>query len=400
MCEVLWIDDEYKKQDSVISDAELSGIDITPFESHEEGISYLEANLDLIDAIILDAKVKDKKDDETTNLEGLRKSRDYINSLPINIRPPYFIFTGQPDYMDNDMFVESYGEPYKKATDNEKLFDDIKTAVEDRPNAKVRALYPKVFKLFKNGFIDKEYEKHLLKILRSINIDDLSFDDELYFNQIRQMLEVAMRQAKEAGLLHDECITDKNEVILKLSSIFLSGEEVRVLGIKCSKTHFPKIISNHVSEIIDITNVGSHADKDGKEQSEANLKEYRNRLNTPYLLYSLTFKLMDVLLWFSDYIKENDDTELNKSLWVDLNSKVEFSTDFDKKVTGKVLSIHHKGFSFLQPAGSVSSDDNIFIPPNVVSDFDLKEGFEVEGQIGEGRKGPEVKFIKILNKDG
>ena len=89
MCKVLWIDDEYKKQDTIISDAELSGINIIPFESHEEGINYLDANLDSIDAIILDAKVKDKKDDETTNLEGLRKSRDYINSLPIEVRPPY-----------------------------------------------------------------------------------------------------------------------------------------------------------------------------------------------------------------------------------------------------------------------------------------------------------------------
>ncbi|CAN0207531.1 unnamed protein product, partial [Chrysoparadoxa australica] len=97
MCNVLWIDDKYKTQDNVISDAELSGINIIPFESHEEGVNYLEANLDSIDAIILDAKVKDRKDDEVTNLKGLRKSRDYINSLPVDIRPPYFIFTGHPD---------------------------------------------------------------------------------------------------------------------------------------------------------------------------------------------------------------------------------------------------------------------------------------------------------------
>jgi len=121
-------------------------------------------------------------------------------------------------------------------------------------------------------------------------------------------------------------------------------------------------------------------------------------LNTPYLLYSLTFKLMDVLLWFYEYIKENNNIELNKAFWVDLNS--DNDSYFDERVTGKILNIHHKGFSFLQPLGSENSDDNIFVPPNVVSDFELREGYKVEGQIGDGRKGPEVKSVKILSKNG
>ncbi len=371
MCEVLWIDDEYKKQDAVISDAELSGINIIPFESHEEGIQYLEANLSSIDAIILDAKVKDKKDDETTNLEGLRKSRDYINSLPVDVRPPYFIFTGQPDYMGSDMFVESYGEPYKKATDNEKLFDHIKAAVKDRPNAKIRALYPKVFELFKNCFIDQQYEKHLLKILRSINEEDFAFDDEVYFNQLRQIIEGVFRKASEVGILHEKCISRKGEVKLTLSSLFLSGIEVKTLDIACKKEHFPKLISNHVREILDITNIGSHAEPEGKEQSEANLKDYRKMLNTPYLLYSLTFKLMDVLLWFSEYIKENNNIELNKSLWVDTTVAPEAAVSADQDwIQGTVTRIAENGWGTFIPNGSTES---ISIPPNMVRDHSIEE---------------------------
>lgn len=371
MCKVLWIDDEYKKQDTVISDAELSGINIIPFESHEEGINYLEANLDSIDAIILDAKVKDNKDDETTNLEGLRKSRDYINSLPIKIRPPYFIFTGQPDYMGSDMFIESYGEPYIKATDNEKLFDDIKVAVKDRPNAKIRALYPKFFELFKNGFIDQKYEKHLLKILRSINEEDFTFEDEVYFNQLRQMLEVAFRKASEVGILHEKCISDKGEVKLTLSSIFLSGIEVKALDIDCKEEHFPKLISNHVREILDITNIGSHSEPEGKEQSEANLRDYRKKLNTPYLLYALTFKLMDVLLWFSEYIKKNNNIELNKSLWVDTSTPTETTVSVEQNwIEGTVTRIAENGWGTFIPNGSTES---ISIPPNMVRDHSIEE---------------------------
>lgn len=74
---VLWIDDEYKKQESLIGDAEQDGIDIFPVESHEEGMEELEKNPNY-HAVILDAKVKHKKDDTVTNLNGLRASRDFL----------------------------------------------------------------------------------------------------------------------------------------------------------------------------------------------------------------------------------------------------------------------------------------------------------------------------------
>ena len=108
---VLWIDDEYKKQSDVIGDAEQDGIDIIPFESHEEGIEALMSNIKGFHAVILDAKVKKGRYDTVTGLSGLTASRDKL--IEINNQGTYlpsFIFTGQPDYMDNDMFSETYGE--------------------------------------------------------------------------------------------------------------------------------------------------------------------------------------------------------------------------------------------------------------------------------------------------
>lgn len=395
---VLYVEDMSK--DLFLDNAYEKKIDIVILKYYDDLISELSKKDHPWDAVILDAFGKCNEDDPKLGFSGLAKATKFLDSLKGDKSLPYFIYTGEDEKFGGEFndFSDTYEDYYEKGTEDEKLINDIKDVIEDQPNAIIRQRYPKVFKLFKEGFINNdEYEKNLIEILKSID-GDLEIDDELYFNQLRQMLEVAMRRANEVGILHNKCITVKNEVILKLSSIFLSGGKVSKLNIKCSRVHFPKIISDHVFDILDITNIGSHADKEGKEQSEANLKEYRKMLNTPYLLYSLTFKLMDVLLWFSEYIKENNNIELNKALWIDLDPVEKPNAIIKDEVRGTVLNIHEKGFSFLQPLGSTNSDENLFIPPNVVSDSNLQEGIEVEGEVGDGKQGPEIKSVKILRK--
>ena len=55
---ILWIDDDYKTQEDFISFAEQDGIDIYPFESHEEGMESLYNKPNFYHGVILDAKVK------------------------------------------------------------------------------------------------------------------------------------------------------------------------------------------------------------------------------------------------------------------------------------------------------------------------------------------------------
>ena len=59
---VLWIDDDCNTTgQDFIGQAEQDDVDITPFESHEEGMEYLEKHIHDFQAVILDAKVKHKK---------------------------------------------------------------------------------------------------------------------------------------------------------------------------------------------------------------------------------------------------------------------------------------------------------------------------------------------------
>jgi hypothetical protein len=371
---VLYVEDMPK--DLFLDNAYEENIDVVILKYYDDLIKELSMKDHPWDAVILDAFGKCNEDDPKLGFSGLSKATKFLDSLNGDKSIPYFIYTGEDEKFGGkyNEFSDTYEVYYEKGIGDEKLIKDIKKAIEDQPNAIIRQRYPKVFKLFKEGFVDnKEYEKNLINILKSID-NDLEIDDELYFNQLRQILEETMRRAYLIGLLHEKCLAhNESKVTLSYATRFLSGQRIDDLGIKSDKTHFPKIISDHVWSIITITNIGSHAEKEFKEQSEANLKEYRKMLNTPYLLYSLTFKLMDVLLWFSEYIKENDNIELNKSLWVDL-SETDVSSD-GKWIIGTVTRIAENGWGTFAPD---ESTETIGIPPSMVRDNSIEEYQKIE----------------------
>ena len=164
-------------------------------------------------------------------------------------------------------------------------------------------------------YLGKGTQARLLEILKSLKNPKDSFNDELYFIKLRMILESLFRSAKEYGLLHENCVSKEGNVNLTDSSLFLAGEPTRHLGVGCKKKHFPRIIADIVKSILFITGAAAHT-VDPQVEKNIDLKDYRYRINTPYLLYSLTFQLMDVLLWYKSYVEENPDKEINKSFWI------------------------------------------------------------------------------------
>ena len=184
---VLWIDDEYKPD--VIGDAEQDGIDLIPFESHEEGIEELLSNIDSYHAVVLDARVKKLKSDTTTGLDGLTASRDKL--IEINNKGkymPYFIFTGEPDYKDAVWFRQTFGDYFIKGQDNQRLFNSIKEKVQNKDEYIIQSEFKRIFDIC-DKYFDPEVRKHLTEVLCSVKKPNVIFDDKLYFGQIRIILE-------------------------------------------------------------------------------------------------------------------------------------------------------------------------------------------------------------------
>ena len=366
---VLWIDDDcntsYGRE--FIGQAEQDNVDITAFESHEEGILFLASNMINIHAVILDAKVKHKKNDTVTGLEGLRASRDRLIEINKNNYLPYFIFTGQPDYHANQMFKESFGEYYIKGVDNVRLITDLIEKVEKKEEYILQKKYKDVFEVCTDEYIGESCKKPLMQILKSINTVGEEFDDEIYFTQIRIVLEWFFRASNKIGLLHDACLPD-GKVNLIESSTFLAGVDTKYFNVKCSVAHLPKIIANNVKSIIDITGAASHT-TEADTKNNINLSNYRKCIRTSYLLYSLTYQLMDILIWYKQYLKNNSDIKYNKSLWQNIDN----NSNDGEWIKGELAEINDKGWGkFLSMDGTWS------IPPQMIKQSGFREGEELE----------------------
>ena len=163
---VLWIDDDYNTTGrNFIAMSEQYEVNIIAFESHEEGITYLDNNLDTIDAVILDAKVKLRKDDTVANLDGLKASRDELIKLNETNDVPFFVLTGQPDYVSNDIFRESYGEFYVKGQDEERLIQDLIHRIEQKEDYILKKKYPNLLGACSDSFLGHDNYPRLFSLV-------------------------------------------------------------------------------------------------------------------------------------------------------------------------------------------------------------------------------------------
>nr|WP_199156034.1 hypothetical protein [Pedobacter sp. ASV2] len=378
--QVLWVDDEFKED--FVSFAEQEGIDIHHKKSAQEGKDELQKNYNSYHAVILDAKGILDKDDQVTNLQGLRVIRDFLNEFNANNYLPYFIFTGQPDYQNNEVFKQSYGDFFTKGRDEQSLINKIKDCVLKKDEYIIQKRYSKVFEAI-DCLLDKEIHRYLTDLLVSIHHQQDDIDDKLHFTQIRIILESLFRVANKVGLLHNKCIIE-GKVNLTEASLFLAGEETKYIGVKSAKPHFPKLISNAVKDILFITGAASHT-ADPETDKNINLHEYRSQLKTPYLLFSLTFQLFDIIIWFNEYLKANNDYVKNVAQWRDL--QLDLSSNF---IAGIVSRIAENGYGTFLPENDTKT---LSIIPQKIREFSLVEGQKISVQTE--KKLDKVHIIQI-----
>lgn len=287
---VLWIDDEYKTQEDFISFAEQLKIDITPFESHEEGMVSLENKS--YHAVILDAKVKKAKEDTKTGVAGLAASRDRLIEINKDKYLPFFIFTGQPDYMEDEMFVQSYGKFYIKGDDNEQLIKDITSACENHPEIQARKLFPETFLAFDKGILKESNKKLLIDIIT--NIENKNYSKKNLTTQ-RDLLEAIFKSLNSPIPCLPDIFFDQvkgNKPNLEFCVLFL---EDRATKDKTGTYHklnkdINKSIRAAIRKVKESTNEFSHL-------KEEDIVKY------PFL--SNSFLLFEILTWLPDFVDSN-----------------------------------------------------------------------------------------------
>jgi len=284
---ILWIDDDYKTQEDFISFAEQLKIDVTPFESHEEGMISLDSKPNFYHAVILDAKVKKGKDDTKTGVAGLAASRDLLIEMNKDIYLPYFIYTGQPDYMENEMFSQSYGEFYTKGDDNEKLIRDILESCQKQPEIQARKSHPEIFLSFDKNILPQSSKKLLIDIVQ--NIENKNYAKKNLTTQ-RDLVEAILKSLNAITCIPDSFFSDSmnNKPNLELCVMFLEDRDTRDGNGKIHKLNknINKSIKAAFRKVKESTNEFSH------------LKD-EDVVKYPFI--SNTFLLFEILIWLPEF---------------------------------------------------------------------------------------------------
>jgi len=396
---ILLIDDQYKDesiQDFMLN-ANFENIKIHAVGTHDEGMRLILNDVEnKFQAVILDATgFKSVGESDLTNT-GLKYSLKILSESRKTKLVPWFVFTGAARNKDDKEFSDElrlhqedikFGRKekiyYIKAEDEDKLLEDIKTEIDKLEQTYIEFNFRHVFQIAKNINIPNEDINNLIIILRSIQSNTNDLEPSLYFTQLRKYVEYIFRDAAKHNILHEKCIDKEGKVNLTESSLFLAGENTKYTKVKCAKTHFPKIIAENIKNLIFITGAASHTSEVDLTKN-LNYQMYREQIKTPYLLYQLTFKICDLLVWYDNYLKSNNDKNQNKSLWIENDNNW---------IEGFLKEIQRNGYGTFQPNDDMNT---LGITPDEVVKNQLTEGCLLKVRTEQNADGTKTYIKEII----
>lgn len=369
---ILWIDDEHKTLSGTKGRAKRNGINLIPFKSLNGGMRELERNYPFYDGVLLDAKFFENEDDKEGTEDTFNVHRAKEQLLQLKKKFEVFVLTGQAEAYEDKTFKKAFTKVYKKGSDDEiaRLFADIKEAASLQEDTQLRHSYKRVFDVCSEKYIGEYAGQDILNLLKVE--DETNIDN--HFNAIRKIIEDLFSAFHKFNLLPDEFVSPT--VALNQSSIFLAGQEqnektdpVYKQHRHLEETHLPSQIAYCLKSILAVTQSGSH---------RSNIDHHVRSVKTPFLLKSVFFQLLDILVWFRMYVDSNPKTEN----WEKIEATTELeATASEDLVHGKVINLNtQKGFAFFQPD---AIGDNVFIPPHLVNSHSLQNEMPIQVEIEE-----------------
>lgn len=378
---ILWIDDQHEGMAGLKGDAKFNSILFTSYKSLNGGISELKRNHPLYDGVLLDAKFFENEDDVSGSEDtyNVHRAKEELLLLPKKFE--VFVLTGQAEAYEDKTFNKSFTRVYEKGNDKdiEKLFKDIKAAADQQLDTQIRHEYSRVFDVCTDLYIGETAAHDLLELITYQGCETGKF------NQIRKIVEDLFIAFNKYDLLPSEFV--KPNVAINPASKFLCGQVQSENTAAVYKKHklntgavLPLQIAYYLRSILTVTQDGSH---------RSNVDAHVNTLKTPYLLKSVLFQLLDVLVWFKQYV----DAKPKTNNWEVLDIKNHIS-ECEAWIEGIITKIAEDLF------GTFKSDecDNLTILPKFVKKLHLAENSRVKVRTKPSPDGSKtyIKDIKVL----
>lgn len=294
---VFWIDDQHEDAPMVNFkvQAEQYGVILHPYASAEEGLPVLAERLELFDAVLLDALFFQRKDQVsgTEEVDALSTAIAKVNQLKHRKAFTPFILTGQESLNGDKTFKATFGEFYSKDNpkDVQRLFKDIRRAAEAMADTQIRHRFHRVFGVCTDRYIGEAAAGELMSILRRENDEAFAQDAVTHINALRKIVEDLFRAGNREGLIPDAFV--QGAVKLNETCRYLGG--MPEMGYLVRKDVVPRVVGELLDKVLSIAQPASH---------RLHVDEHMRMVRSPYLLYATVYMLMDVLLWFKDFVAD------------------------------------------------------------------------------------------------
>lgn len=308
---VLWFDDEHQKFIPLKEEAILKDIELIGFENAADGLKELEANFNLYDALIVDGKFFINKEATNTSDNAFGEVAKTLDNLKMKGKVlPAFIYSGQTNFvLDNHSFVELFkgtfeaeGKVFNKNNDDDfpLLLEMIKTSVKDNPNSQIRQQYHSVFNAIKGIEALEKHQSTLLDILKEI-------DSNQDYTKVRKIIESLFKALSDVHIIPEGFTAEKGWI--NGTSLFISAKHSDYDFTDPDFIH--STIRETVYSVLKIVQDASH----NEGGLTYKIDEYSRSYKSGYLYKSIVYGLLEILSYFGELIRNNQDKTVNQSRW-------------------------------------------------------------------------------------
>lgn len=334
MIKVLWVEDDLQYARGFIG-LYADDLDITHVDNWKEAQNLLEKDFDAFEAVLLDARCKNKADSIENSKKFMIeafKSLAMLTERNKHLLPWYVLSGGDKEAIedlipeDREKWDGDWSEPYyHKSQDEDALVDNIKTYCNRHNplNLQIKEV------LFKDVFdaIDQlnlhALEGEMLQLVKPMADISLKYNVIESYTTIRNVLECVFVDMAKRGLMTAEAVSKKDKtVILAWCSQILEGDfenrkdiqielrdayqkgklECKLLG------QLPKIMAQNIKTLYRTScNNGHKYSLRDTVTRQYKLADYMDSVGgTPYLLRSFALQLCDFIIWYNNWLKNYD----------------------------------------------------------------------------------------------
>ncbi len=309
------VDDDQAYAEAQVATAVKHGFAVTWFKTWAQAKAPVREKR--FKAVILDAKGQIDENSPTEDIDHLIEARRDLDQWKgANIHIPYVINTGFDEGATKQRRDERR---YLKGNEKE-LYAELKVLVDRSNEQALRDRFSDVFAVLKAPYLEPAADPLFMNALLFVERGDKSGSDRLLMNPLRQVIEHLFYAVHRQGMLPDILVTPR--INQRLSALYLRGDRVLhpsksspTVALRCDRKPMPRIIADALDNILRVSSESSHADEtiEGTNYALDNREALLEHGVTPYLLSTIVFQLMDVLVWFKRFAEAHPNPVANRS---------------------------------------------------------------------------------------